>query len=51
MEHGIEYITLYVKKNMAPFGGLFWTPLARVKQLGAPAFVYSLDISQYATKS
>ena len=36
---------------MAPFGGLFWPPLARVKQLGAPAFVYSLDISQYATKS
>ena len=26
VEHGLEYITLYVKKYIAHFGGLFWIP-------------------------
>ena len=26
MEHGLEYITLYVKKTYGIFGGLFWSP-------------------------
>ena len=26
VEHGLEYITFYVKKNIVHFGGLFWTP-------------------------
>ena len=26
MEHGLEYITFYVKKTYGIFGGLFWSP-------------------------
>ena len=39
MEHGLEYITFYVKKYMASLQVCCGLPLVRDKQLGAPAFV------------
>ena len=36
VEHGLEYITFYVKKMYSTLGGLFWT---NTGSLGAPAFV------------
>ena len=39
MEHGLEYITIYVQKHMASLAVCSGLQLVRDEPLGAPAFV------------
>ena len=36
MEHGLEYITFYGQKHMAPFGACSGSTMVRAKPLGEP---------------